>query len=298
MDYRSGGTKLSCSLQKSSILHVWIESTWEPIKLTFLKILFWFPFHRSEITVMLRVLFCPFFVWEEKVGAGLQKSHSRLKRVCVRARACLRVCEVGAYTARAEPPRSWGSMRREGAAFLISLNAIDSHLASTVRPPTDLPRQKHITCVWVGRGGCKCAHYKKLFWSIAKHSADYWEEEMLIFEQCLHSQCAPACEGMSCVSAPSSRPSLLLRVAQKWQLIVTPPHSSVSVWNAARRSSRGIRLEVAPLSWCVRFFAVVQVWLCIFFFFSPLTNTTHKTLENHRASQPVPPLSGMLVLDL
>lgn len=29
---------------------------------------------------------------------------------------------------------------------------------------------------------------------------------MLIFEQCLHSQCAPACEGMSCVSAPSSRP--------------------------------------------------------------------------------------------
>lgn len=93
MDYRSGGTKLSCSLQKSSILHVWIESTWEPIKLTIFKILFWFPFHRSEITVMLRVLFCPFFVWEEKVGAGLQKSHSRLK--CVRACAHVSACVWG-----------------------------------------------------------------------------------------------------------------------------------------------------------------------------------------------------------
>lgn len=99
---------------------------------------------------------------------------------------------------------------------------------------------------------------------------------MLIFEQCLRSQCAPACEGMSCVSAPSSRPpSSLPAPARRTEMAADCRSSSLLTPQSRYEMPRGAAVEASGwrshlcLGACV-FFAVVQVWLCILFCFFTL----------------------------
>lgn len=98
-----------------------------------------------------------------------------------------------------------------------------------------------------GGGRCSCAHCKSPFEAslnilqiIGTGNANTWAECLLLLcvstatavKQDNVNQPAEARAVFLLAALVLLQPSLLLLLTQKWQVIVTPPHSSVLAWNA------------------------------------------------------------------